>query len=47
MGIDTNVTMLVSAYQGGKDNAEKVGLMKEVEGLRGIKIKVRLDARFL
>ncbi|GMI29802.1 hypothetical protein TrCOL_g6144 [Triparma columacea] len=36
---DTTVTMLVSAYAGGKDLAEKVGLMKEVESLRGIKIK--------
>ncbi|GMH85921.1 hypothetical protein TrST_g9944 [Triparma strigata] len=36
----TNVTMLVSAYTGQKDTLEKSSLLKEVEGLRGLKISL-------
>ena len=36
--IPTSVTMLLSVYEGGKDREEKAGLLREIEGLRGIKV---------
>ncbi len=39
-GGDRNVVMMISCYPGVKDMAEKIGLLKEVETLRGLQLTV-------